>query len=142
MVDWFNFLLECGMYRNGCHKWSVEQLINHREVAVGNTFGATALSSYGGFWIRWVLGLPSRRISLTHRISFAIIESAGAQDYGIITAYTPAASKADAIMLQNAVGFYLMGWFIFTTLMVLCTLKSTLAFFMLFFTLDVAFLML
>ena len=34
------------------------------------------------------------------------------------------------------------GWFIFTTILVLCTLKSTVAFFVLFFTLDLAFLML
>jgi GPR1/FUN34/yaaH family len=31
-------------------------------------------------------------------------------------------------------------WFIFTTLLLLCTLRSTLAFFLLFFTLDIAFL--
>ena len=34
------------------------------------------------------------------------------------------------------------GWFIFTTLLVFCTLKSTVAFFLLFFTLDMAFLLL
>lgn len=36
----------------------------------------------------------------------------------------------------------LQGWFIFTTLLLLCTLKSTVAFFFLFFTLDLAFLLL
>jgi GPR1/FUN34/yaaH family len=36
----------------------------------------------------------------------------------------------------------LQGWFIFTTLLLLCTLKSTVAFFSLFFTLDLAFLFL
>lgn len=35
-----------------------------------------------------------------------------------------------------------MGWFIFTFLLLICTLRSTVAFFMLFFTLDLAFLML
>ena len=35
-----------------------------------------------------------------------------------------------------------MGWFIFTFILLLCTLRSTLAFFSLFFTLDLAFLML
>jgi uncharacterized protein len=34
------------------------------------------------------------------------------------------------------------GWFIFTTILVLCTLKSTVAFFSLFFSLDLAFLLL
>lgn len=28
-----------------------------REMAVGNTFGATALSSYGGFWISFAIVL-------------------------------------------------------------------------------------
>src|ERR1700712_2189406 len=34
------------------------------------------------------------------------------------------------------------GWWIFTTILLICTLKSTVAFFMLFFTLDMAFLLL
>ena len=34
------------------------------------------------------------------------------------------------------------GWFIFTTLLLVCTLRSTVAFFMLFFSLDMAFLLL
>jgi len=34
------------------------------------------------------------------------------------------------------------GWFIFTFLLLLCTLRSTVAFFFLFFMLDMAFLML
>jgi len=85
------------------------------EMAVGNTFGATALSSYGGFWI-----------------SFAILFTPGG--FGI----------ADALgdELANSVGFYLMGWFIFTTILLLCTLRSTVMFFLLFFWLDLAFLML
>lgn len=36
----------------------------------------------------------------------------------------------------------LQGWFIFTTILLICTLRSTVAFFSLFFTLDMAFLML
>lgn len=42
--------------------------------------------------------------------------------------------RADACLTQ--------GWFIFTFLMLICTLKSTVAFFFLFFMLDLAFLML
>ena len=38
--------------------------------------------------------------------------------------------------------FYLFGWFIFTFLMLMCTTKSTVAFFFLFLMLDLAFLML
>jgi hypothetical protein len=97
----------------------VQLLAGMWEMAVGNTFGATALSSYGGFWI-----------------SFGMLQSGG---FGILTAYE---EKAVAGELQSALGFYLIGWFIFTTILLLCTLKSTLAFFSLFFFLDITFLLL
>jgi succinate-acetate transporter protein len=86
-------------------------------MAVGNTFGATALSSYGGFWI-----------------SFAIILTPGG--FAIGEAYE------DGDDFNHAIGFYLAGWFIFTTILLVCTLRSTVAFFLLFFTLDLAFLFL
>lgn len=89
-------------------------------MAVGNTFGATALSSYGGFWI-----------------SFAIILTPGG--FNIAAAY----AASDNPSAENyALGYYLAGWFIFTTLLLFCTLKSTVAFFLLFFFLDLAFLFL
>ncbi|KAH8887337.1 hypothetical protein GQ53DRAFT_749817 [Thozetella sp. PMI_491] len=92
-------------------------------MAVGNTFGATALSSYGGFWI-----------------SFALILT---PSLGVGAAYSAdAATKVDPHMLNSALGFFLTGWFIFTTILLLLTLRSTVMFFMLFFTLDLAFLML
>jgi len=96
----------------------VQLLAGMWEMAVGNTFGATALSSYGGFWI-----------------SYAMIETAGG--FGIVSAYGD-----DAKQLEYAIGFYLIGWFIFTFILVICTLRSTLAFFLLFFTLDMTFLLL
>jgi succinate-acetate transporter protein len=89
----------------------------HREMAVGNTFGATALSSYGGFWI-----------------SYAILLTPA---WGITAPNGP--YEGDAF---SPIGFFLTGWFIFTTILLLCTLRSTLAFFLLFFTLDLAFLFL
>ena len=55
-------------------------------MAVGNTFGATALSSYGGFWI-----------------SFAIILTPGG--FQIEQTLT---IKGDATMFYNSVGLYLM----------------------------------
>jgi len=88
-------------------------------MAVGNTFGATALSSYGGFWI-----------------SFAIILTPGGFEIE-----SGLAAKSEATFL-NSFGLYLMGWFIFTFLLLICTLRSTVAFFSLFFTLDLAFLLL
>jgi len=88
-------------------------------MAVGNTFGATALSSYGGFWL-----------------SFAIVLTPGGFD--IAASY---AGTGDGVNdFNNAFGFYLIGWFIFTFLLMICTLKSTVAFFSLFFFLDLAFL--
>jgi len=97
-------------------------------MAVGNTFGATALSSYGGFWI-----------------SVGIVLTPGGFD--IVGAYattaadgTPTGALPDDF--NNAFGYFLMGWFIFTTVLLMCTLRSTVAFFFLFFFLDLAFLFL
>merc|ERR1711977_18804 len=50
--------------------------------------------------------------------------------------------NGNEINFLNSFGLYLMGWFIFTFLLLMCTLRSTVAFFLLFFTLDMAFLLL
>ncbi|CAK7208067.1 Meiotically up-regulated protein 86 protein [Sporothrix eucalyptigena] len=94
----------------------VQLLAGMWEMAVGNTFGATALSSYGGFWI-----------------SYSILMN---PTWDLLSAYTESKTT------DSALGFYLTGWFIFTTLMLLLTLRSTIMFFSLFFTLDLAFLFL
>ncbi|KAI9891693.1 MAG: hypothetical protein M1814_002443 [Vezdaea aestivalis] len=94
----------------------VQLLAGMWEMAVGNTFGATALSSYGGFWIAVAITLTG--------------------SFGVEEAYATPAEFEDAF------GFFLMGWFIFTFILLMCTLRSTVAFFFLFFTLDLAFLML
>ncbi|EON62452.1 hypothetical protein W97_01674 [Coniosporium apollinis CBS 100218] len=96
----------------------VQLLAGMWEMAVGNTFGATALSSYGGFWL-----------------SFAIILTPGFQIRAALEEVSPAP-------FYDSFGIYLMGWFIFTTVLLICTLRSTVAFFLLFFFLDMAFLML
>jgi succinate-acetate transporter protein len=103
----------------------VQLLAGMWEMAVGNTFGATALSSYGGFWIAWaLLFTPSLNILGSYP-----------------SASAPVAGD-DPDMVASALGFFLTGWFIFTTILLLCTLRSTVMFFLLFFTLDLAFLML
>ena len=56
-------------------------------MAVGNTFGATALSSYGGFWI-----------------SFAITLTPGG--FGIIASLTD--KKGGEVAFINSFGFFLM----------------------------------
>jgi len=93
----------------------IQLLAGMWEMAVGNTFGATALASYGGFWL-----------------SFAIILTPGG--FEIVAQLGPE--------FYTSMGFYLIGWFIFTTILLLCTLRSTVMFFLLFFWLDLAFLML
>lgn len=96
----------------------VQLLAGMWEMAVGNTFGATALSSYGGFWI-----------------SFGVVLT---PTFGIVDAYT---DKATGDSTFNEVfALYLWGWFIFTSLCMLLTLRSTVAFSGLFIVLDAAFL--
>ncbi|EGW33126.1 protein FUN34 [Spathaspora passalidarum NRRL Y-27907] len=87
------------------------------EIAVGNTFGGVALSSYGGFWGSWA----------------AIQVDA----FGIKAAYAEEPKQ-----FANAIGIFLIGWFIFTFFMMLMTVKSTVAFFMVFFLLTITFLLL
>ena len=85
-----------------------------REMAAGNTFAATAFSSYAGFWL-----------------SFATI---------LILEPALVATRTSAFL--DSVGLYMAGWFVWTFLLLLCTLRSTLAFSLLFLTLALAFLML
>ncbi|KAK4690739.1 uncharacterized protein P7C71_g6119, partial [Lecanoromycetidae sp. Uapishka_2] len=97
----------------------VQLLAGMWEMAVGNTFGATALSSYGGFWL-----------------SFAIILTPGGFEI------QSSLAAVNATEFLDEFGLFLIGWFIFTFILLLCTLRSTLAFFSLFFTLDMAFMLL
>ncbi|CCE85794.1 Piso0_005425 [Millerozyma farinosa CBS 7064] len=87
------------------------------ELALGNTFGATALCSYGSFWLSYAAILIK---------SFNI-----GSGYG-----------DDKDMLANATGFFLLSWAIFTLLLVLVTMKSTVAFCSLFFFLFLTFVLL
>ncbi|GES61393.1 GPR/FUN34 family protein [Aspergillus terreus] len=98
----------------------VQLLAGMWEMAVGNTFGATALSSYGGFWLSFAIVLTPGGFEIA-----STIEEAGG-----------------AAMFDNSFGLFLFGWFIFTTILLFCTLRSTVAFFLLFFFLDLTFLLL
>ncbi|ODQ82090.1 hypothetical protein BABINDRAFT_160286 [Babjeviella inositovora NRRL Y-12698] len=94
----------------------IQLLAGMWEIAVENTFGGVALSSYGGFWMSWAaLNVPW---------------------FGISTAYT------DSKEHTNAIAFFLLGWTIFTFMLWLCTMKSTWAFFALFSFLLVTFILL
>lgn len=95
----------------------IQLLAGMWEIVVENTFPAVALSSYGGFWLSW-----------------AAIET---DAFGIVAAYADNKEELDSVL-----GFYLIGWVLFTSLLVSVTLKSTLAFFSLFFFLDLTFIFL
>jgi len=84
------------------------------EFAAGNTFGATAFSSYGGFWF-----------------SFAAI---------LIPGFNVATALGGTF--QTALALYLSTWFIFTFIMLLASLRSNLGLVLLFFFLDLTFLLL
>ncbi|EEQ35915.1 putative ammonia transport outward protein [Clavispora lusitaniae] len=88
------------------------------ELIIGNCFAGTVLTSFGmGFWI-----------------SYGAIN---VKAFGILAAY---ADEPD--QLNNALGFFMLGWGIFCFMMLLCTVKSTLVFISLFVTLDIAFFVL
>ena len=72
-----------------------------QEFRAGNTFGATAFCSYGGFWLAYgAILIPA---------------------FGIGAAYTKPGD------FHTAAGFFLLGWAIFTGLMFLGTLRANLA---------------
>lgn len=84
------------------------------EFRTGNTFGATAFTSYGAFWL-----------------SFAAILIPGT---GIADALTKAG------VLDKAIGIYLLAWGIFTFLLFLGTLRNNIALIILFALLTLTFL--
>lgn len=87
------------------------------ELVVGNTFGGTALTSYGAFWL-----------------SYAAINI---KAFGIVEGYAD-----DMDSFHNAVGFFLLAWGLFTLMLTMATVKSTLGFFLLFFFLSITFFLL
>lgn len=84
---------------------------------VGDTYAMTVFSSFGGFWISW--------------------GCINTDQFHSISAYND-----DPTMFNNVCGFFLTSWFIFTLLMLLCTLKSTWGLFLLLLFLDLTFLLL
>lgn len=87
-------------------------------MAAGNTLSATAFSSFGGFWL-------SVAISFTPG-GFQIVESLGSEDQAFFDSF----------------GLFFMCWFIFDSIIVLATLRTSVAFFLLFLSLDLTFLLL
>ena len=84
------------------------------EFRTGNTFGATAFVSYGAFWL-----------------SFAAILVPG---FGV--------KLSDAATANKAVGIYLLGWTIFTGIMMLASFRTNGATALVFIALFITFLLL
>lgn len=88
------------------------------EFATGNTFGATAFASYGGFWM-----------------SFGAIFIPG---FGILEAYSTAAAG----VLDQSLGIYLLGWTLFTGILLIASHRSNMGLVSLFFFLFITFILL
>ena len=87
------------------------------EFRTGNTFGATAFSSYGGFWLSYaIMFIPG-----------ANIREAYANHPGV---------------LEHSLGIYLTAWAIFTALMLIACHRSSVAMIALFFFLTITFILL
>jgi len=83
----------------------------------GNTFGATAFSSYGAFWMSYAtILIPSS---------------------GILDAYANLPGE-----LENALGIYLITWFMFTTLLMFGAIRRNISFCLLLGFLSLTFLLL
>ncbi|CAK9439993.1 uncharacterized protein LODBEIA_P40930 [Lodderomyces beijingensis] len=95
----------------------VQFLAGVLEMIKGNTFAGTAFVSFGAFWL-----------------SFGALM---VDSFGILAAYGD-----DTEQYGNALGFFLLGWGIFSFLLLMLVLKSTWPFIGLFVTLTMGFFML
>ncbi|KAI0684166.1 GPR1/FUN34/yaaH family-domain-containing protein [Cytidiella melzeri] len=95
----------------------VQILAGMWEFAAGNTFGATAFSSYGGFWL-----------------SFAALYIPGT---GIGAAYTDKDTE-----FASALGVYLITWAVVTFLLLIAALRRNIGLIALFFFLTITFILL
>ena len=69
MVVLSSYALACGKYSIGIGSSIVSDAHCYREMAVGNTFGATALSSYGGFWLSFAITLTPGGFQIKQQLS-------------------------------------------------------------------------
>ncbi|KAG8944028.1 hypothetical protein FRC04_002223 [Tulasnella sp. 424] len=87
---------------------------------IGNTFGCTAFTSFGGFWLAYALILMPNS--------------------GIIDAY--AASPETLAQFNDALGIWLITWFLVTFLLWIASLRSSVALSAVFFFLFTTFILL
>ncbi|KAI8143217.1 GPR1/FUN34/yaaH family-domain-containing protein [Fennellomyces sp. T-0311] len=96
----------------------IQLLAGMWEFRTGNTFGATAFSSYGGFWL-----------------SYATIFIPGS---GIEGAY----AAAEPYILKRSLTIYLTAWAIFTAFLLIASHRSSMGMVALFFFLFITFVLL
>ncbi|KAI5957201.1 hypothetical protein KGF54_000129 [Candida jiufengensis] len=108
-----NLVFSLGVFYGGM----VQFVAGLFEFITGNTFGLTVLTSYGSFWI-----------------SLSVLQF---DSFGVLKAY-----KDDPQQLANANGLFMVGWVIFTIMVILVTMKTTVAFCSLFVFLDMTFILL
>ncbi|KAI8083842.1 GPR1/FUN34/yaaH family-domain-containing protein [Thamnidium elegans] len=96
----------------------VQLLAGMWEFKTGNTFGATAFSSYGGFWL-----------------SYGLIFIPGA---GITSSY----ADEDESVFRKSMGIYLISWAIFTGIMLISSHRSSVGLMSMFFFLFITFILL
>lgn len=76
------------------------------EFSLENAFGGLAFCSFGGYWLSSAsMNIPWFNTSVSYTTQHE---------------------------LNNAMGFFYLGWLLFTVILVLCTIKSTILFFLLF----------
>lgn len=107
-----NVVVGLGIFYGGL----VQLLAGMWEFRTGNTFGATAFSSYGGFWL-----------------SFAALFIPG---FNILESYT------DTAVLEKSLGIYLLAWAIFTGIMLIASHRSSVGLVSMFFCLFITFVLL
>jgi succinate-acetate transporter protein len=95
---------------------AVQLIVGMWEIVVENTFGCTTFASYGAFYL-----------------SYAAIQM---DSFGIVSAYGD-----DEGQLFTALGFWALGWFIFTSLMTVCTIRATWPLFTMFASIAVTLLL-
>ncbi|ANB15919.1 putative ammonium permease ATO2 [Sugiyamaella lignohabitans] len=94
----------------------IQVIVGMWEIVAENTFGGCTFASYGAFYL-----------------SYGAISTPA---FGIQAAY-----GENIAMLYNALGFYSTGWFIFSFLMLICTIRSTWPLFLMFITIAASFLL-
>lgn len=112
-------------------------------MAIGNTFGATSFCSYGAYWIIFSLISTFDTPKATKDTPDSVCQNETLMGLFMLVSNSHGIRNPDMITLwRYLLKLCIQAWFIFTTLMLLCTLKSSLAMFSLFFFLDMNYLLL